>query len=29
MPLSQVNQHIYYTVRLIEAQERARPRDDE
>jgi hypothetical protein len=29
MPLSRVEQHIYYTVRLIEAQNRARPHDDD
>lgn len=29
MPVSRVNQHLYYTIKLIELQEKARrPRDD-
>jgi hypothetical protein len=29
MPLSRLKTHLFYTLRLIEAQERARPRDDD
>lgn len=28
MPVSRINEHIRYTIKLIEAQNRARPRDD-
>ena len=29
MPLSQINRHIHYTIKLIEAQRKARRRDDD
>ena len=28
MPLSRVHEHLFYTIKLIEAQNKARPRDD-
>jgi hypothetical protein len=28
MPVSRVNEHIRFTIKLIEAQNKARPRDD-
>jgi hypothetical protein len=29
MPISRLQTHIRYTIKLIEAQEKARPRDDD
>jgi len=29
MPMSRVNEHIRYTIKLIEAQNKARPRNDD
>jgi hypothetical protein len=29
MPLSRIHKHIRYTIKLIEAQNKARPRDDD
>jgi hypothetical protein len=29
MPISRLQTHIHYTIKLIEAQEKARPRDED
>jgi hypothetical protein len=29
MPISRLRTHLHYTIKLIEAQEKARPRDDD
>jgi hypothetical protein len=29
MPVSRLQTHVRYTIKLIEAQEKARPRDDD